>query len=109
MGGSIMASMIERTQHAAERKVFEKLIDSIVGKLQGADSDEARTKVYLQLIDKAQKFWGSSEDDKEKFEYVKEYVKNPNNRWVKFINRVLDETNPQYARKFLLNLGLFRR
>lgn len=105
MGGSIMASMIERTQHAAERKVFEKLIDSIVGKLQGADSDEARTKVYLQLIDKAQKFWGSSEEDKEKFEYVKEYVKNPNNRWVKFINRVLDETNPQYARKFLLNLG----
>ena len=100
-----MASLLQTAQHKAERKVFEKMIDSIVGKLQSADSAETRQKVYLELIDKAEKFWGESGIDNEKFAHVREYVQNPENRWVKFVNRVLDETNPQYAKKFLLNLG----
>ena len=100
-----MASFIEKTQHVAERKIFEKLIDSIVGKLQNADDEATRQKVYLELIDRAEKFWGEDTTDKDKLAFVKEYVKNPDNRWVKFVNRVLDETNPEYAKKFLLNLG----
>ena len=29
----------------------------------------------------------------------------PDNRWMKFINRVIDETDPHYAKTMLLNLG----
>ena len=100
-----MASFVENAQHKAERKAFEIMINGIVGKLTKTDDIAKRQETYLSLIDKAEAFWGESGTDQEKFAKVREYVKNPENRWVKFINQVLDETNPEYAKKFLLNLG----
>ena len=99
-----MASFVENTQHKVERKAFEIMANSIVGKLTKTDDIAKRQETFLELIDKAETFWGNGAD-KATLDKVREYVKNPENRWVKFVNRVLDETNPNYAKKFLLNLG----
>ena len=32
-------------------------------------------------------------------------VQDPDNRWMRFINRVIDETDPSYAKKMILNMG----
>ena len=80
------------------------MANSIVGKLTKTDDIGKRQETFLGLIDKAETFWGNGAD-KATLDKVREYVKNPENRWVKFVNRVLDETNPTYAKKFLLNLG----
>ena len=99
-----MASLVENAQHKAERKAFEIMVNGIVGKLTKTDDIAKRQETFLNLIDKAEAFWGEG-TDKATLDKVREYVKNPENRWVKFVNRVLDETNPNYAKKFLLNLG----
>ena len=104
-----MASFVENAQHKAERKAFEIMINGIVGKLTKTDDIAKRQETYLSLIDKAEAFWGESGTDQEKFAKVREYVKNPENRWVKFINRVLDETNPEYAKKIGVTIELKNR
>lgn len=103
-GDSIMVKIGENLTHAAERKFFEVLIDRLLTKIQNEEDDAERTEIYLSLVDAAEKFWGKNAD-KEKLDKVREYFKNPENRWVKFINQVISETNPNYAKKVLLNLG----
>ena len=99
-----MTSTVENLQHAAERKAFAVAIDKFLNHLDKSDISE-RTETYLKLIDAAEKFWGKNGARKETLDKVREYVKNPENRWVKFINRVIDETDRNYAKKMLLNLG----
>ena len=99
-----MSSTVENLQHAAERKAFAVAIDKFLNHLDKEDMSK-RTDTYLKLIDAAEKFWGKNGARKETLDKVREYVKNPNNRWVKFINRVIDESDPHYARTMLLNLG----
>ena len=99
-----MTSTVENLQHAAERKAFAVAIDKFLNHLDKSDVSE-RTETYLKLIDAAEKFWGKNGARKETLDKVREYVKNPENRWVKFINRVIDETDRNYAKKMLLNLG----
>ncbi|MDO4633871.1 MAG: radical SAM protein [Eubacteriales bacterium] len=98
-----MTAIIENTQHKVERKAFEVLVNRVVGKLTHEDDIAARQETFLSLIDKAEFFY--KDENKETFDKVREYFRNPENRWVKFLNQVLDETNPEYAKKFLLNLG----
>ncbi len=93
----------ENLSHAAERKAFEVAIDGFL-KTVSKKSPEERSETYIKLIDTAAKFWGDDANG-ETFTKVKESVKNPEDRWVKFINRVIDETDPTYARKMLLTLG----
>lgn len=95
--------ILENAQHKVERKGFELLVNGIVGKLTKEEDVKRRQEIYLKVIDKAEMFY--QDENKEVFEKVREYFKNPENRWVKFLNQVLDETNPEYAKKFLLNLG----
>ena len=99
-----MASLVENAQHKVERKAFEIMINGIVGKLTKTDDVAKRQETFLSLVDKAEAFWGDG-TDKATLDKVREYMKNPDNRWMKFLNHVLDETNPNYAKKFLLNLG----
>lgn len=88
---------------AAERQAFSIAIDGFLKYLRKGDPAD-RSKTYIKLVDYAAKFWGDDENS-DKFEAVKEKVSDPNNRWVKFINRVIDETDPHYAKTMLLNLG----
>ena len=88
-------------KHTMERKAFSVLIDHFYDNI--ANSDD-RTKTYLQLVDKAAGFYGKGAPE-DKLEKVKAAISDPDNRWVRFINKVIDEANPKYAKKMLLNLG----
>ena len=88
-------------KHAAERKAFSVLIDHFYDNI--ANSDD-RTKTYLQLVDKAAGFYGKGATE-ETLNKVRAAVSDPDNRWVRFVNKVIDESNPKYAKKMLLNLG----
>lgn len=95
-----MASIAKNITHAAERKIFSVAIESF---LKNLNKKEDRTEAYLKLVDAAGKFWKDSK--KETLDKVRSAILDPNNRWLKFVNRVIDETNPKVAKKTLLNLG----
>ena len=90
---------LDKVSHAAERKAMEVVIDNIV---KGLDKD--RTGEYLKLIDLAEKFYGKG-FTKENYDAARIAVQDPNNKWVKYINSVIDEANPEFIKKTALNLG----
>ena len=96
-----MASLKEITSHTAERKAFSLLLDGFIRHLNKA---EDRRKVYLQLVDAAGKFYGRAASP-ETLDHVRAAVQDPDNRWFGFIDRILLETDPHYAKMTLLNLG----
>ncbi|MCR4904381.1 MAG: radical SAM protein [Butyrivibrio sp.] len=96
-----MAKVVQHVSHAAQREFFKVLIDHFYDNI---DKSEDRTKTYLKLVDQYEKFMGGG-SDKKNVEAVRKAFNDPNNRWVKFLNRIIDETDPTYAKKLLLNLG----
>ncbi len=96
-----MANVVQELSHAAERQAFSVAIDKFLDQL---SSKEDRTPTYLKLVDVAARFYGKAAKP-ETLERVKKGIQDPDNRWVKFINRVLDETDPHVAKMTLLNLG----
>ena len=90
---------LDKVSHAAERKAMEVVIDHIV---KGLDKD--RTGEYLKLIDLAEKFYGKG-FTKESYDAARIAVQDPNNKWVNYINSVIDEANPEFIKKTALNLG----
>lgn len=94
-----MNATLDKVSHSVQRKTVSALIDVILNKL-GKD----REKGFLQLVDLAEQFWGSG-FTKESYDNARRAIQDPNNRWVTFINRVLDETDPHVAKTAALNLG----
>lgn len=84
----------------AEEKAVEVVVDSLLKKL----NKENREEEYLKMLDLAKKYYGKGLT-KERYEQIKSIIKNPDNRWMKFINKVLDETHPHIAKKTIVNLG----
>ena len=78
---------------------MEVAIDHIV---KGLDKD--RTGEYLKLIDLAEKFYGKG-FTKENYDAARKAVQDPNNKWVNYINSVIDDANPEFIKKTALNLG----
>ena len=95
-----MATAIQNLTHNAQRAAVSLMLD---GLLKHLGKTEDRTETYLKIADLAEKFYGDSA--KEKIDAVREYVKNPDNRWMKVINKIIDETDPGYAKNMLLDLG----
>ena len=98
-----MASGMKNLTHAAERKAFSVAIDQFLKHLD--EQSEDRTSTYLKLVNMAEKFWGKDGTSQEGLDRARKAIQDPNNRWVKFINRVIDETDPHVAKMLLLNLG----
>lgn len=94
-----MNATLDKVSHSVQRKTVSALIDVILNKI-GKD----REKGFLQLVDLAEQFWGSG-FTKESYDNARHAIQDPNNRWVRFINRVLDETDPHVAKMAALNLG----
>ena len=92
---------IKKVAHSAERQAYAITIDHIL-KQRGRSED--RVAFYQKLVDAVSFFFGSGVKP-ETLESVRGAINNPDNRWIKYIDRVLDETDPNVARKFLLNLG----
>lgn len=98
-----MASALDRAKHAAERKAIGVMVDGLLKNLKKKSVEEKR-KSYLDIMNLAKKFLGDAFTP-EKQAAVAAAIQDPNNRWVKFIDQVIDETNPHFAKMTLLNLG----
>ena len=94
-----MANALENIQHSAERAIASKLADAVLAK-KGSE----RSKVFLQILNLGRKFWGKGFSDSW-YERASNALQDPNNRWVHYINRLLDETDPHLAKTALLNMG----
>ena len=95
----VIMNTLDKVSHAAERKAKEVAIDHIV---KGLDKD--RTGEYLKLIDLAEKFYGKG-FTKENYDAARKAIQDPNNKWVIYINSVIDDANPEFIKKTALNLG----
>ncbi|MCR4612197.1 MAG: radical SAM protein [Lachnospiraceae bacterium] len=100
-----MASGIGNVYHLAERKVYASLVDKLLTNLSSKSDMDERMKVYLKIVDSTVKFWGKSNTNMEGFERVRGYFQDPDNRWVRYINRIIDESNPNCFKTLLVNLG----
>ena len=96
-----MAVSLKNLTHAAERQVFSAGIDHFLKHL---GKMEDRTEAYLKLVDAAAHFYGKAAPP-ETLDKVRAAIRDPENRWFKFINSVIDDTDPHVAKMFLLNLG----
>lgn len=94
-----MSTGIDTLSHKMQRTAAAAIIDLA---LNHAGKD--REKAYHQMVDLARQFWGE-DFTQESYEKAQAMFSDPNNKWVRYINRVLDETDPHVARVTALNLG----
>lgn len=94
-----MNNSIQNVTHAAQRKMVEKLVDTALSKM-----SKDREESLLKIVDLAETFYGDTVS-KQQYENIREAIKDPDSRWMNFVNRVLDETNPNVAKMAALNLG----
>lgn len=96
-----MEVMTVGIKHAATRKGFEIAIDKV---LKYANKKEDREENLLKLVDISEKFMGDT-FSKGAYQSARELIKQPDGKWMKYANRLLDEINPNVAKMTALNLG----
>ena len=82
-----------------ERGAFSLAID---GTLKHINKD--REKGLLQILDLTQKFMGDNFGEAA-YEGAKKMITDPDSKWMRYVNRLLDETDPHVAKMTALNLG----
>ena len=86
-------------KHTVQRKAFSAAIDIALKRL-----NKDREKGLLEIVDLAQKFMGDNFSP-EAYDATRAIIKNPDHKWMKFVNRMLDELHPNVAKMTALNLG----
>ncbi len=97
-----MNTALDKASHKVQRAAASALIDRVISMM-----DKDREKAYLEIVDWAESFWGDGLT-KESYNKVRAAITNPDDphhRWIDFINRVLDETDPHVIKMSALNLG----
>ena len=94
-----MAVELGAIGHAVQRKAMSVVVDQVIRNL-----NQDREKAFMKIMDVAEDYLGDS-ISKEGFAKARKAFQDPNNKWVRYINRVLDETNPNYLKTMALNLG----
>lgn len=94
-----MANNFQNLTHSAERKMVEKLIESILTKLQ-----DNKEESLLKLLDLGKSFYGDAVGETT-YDAIKRTIQNPDHRWMKFLDMIIGETNPNVAKMAALNLG----
>ena len=84
---------------SVERKAFSVAIDAALKHL-----NRDREKGLLQIVDLAEKFMGDN-FRKEAYDGARKMIQDPDNKWMHYVNRLLDETDPHVAKMTALNLG----
>ena len=84
--------------HKAARLAFSKAIDIMLDKIY-----KDREAGMLQLVDITQKYMGDTFKP-EKYDHVREMIKDPNDKWNQYVNRLIDELDPNVLKMTLLNL-----
>lgn len=94
-----MNTSIENLTHKMQRAAVGKMVDVVLSHV-----DKDRQKTMGQLVDVAKQFYGGAFSD-ETYEHAKQTLTDPDSKWSKLINCVLDQTDPNVARTMALNLG----
>ena len=94
-----MNTALDKASHAIQRKAVEAIVDVMLNKF-----DKDREKAYKEILDLIRQFWGKNFSD-EAYEKVWKAMQDPNNKWMRYINRILDETDKHVAKVTLMNLG----
>ena len=63
-----------------------------------------RTEALLKLTDLSEKLMGDK-FEKKVFDGARNLIHNPDAKWMKYTNKVLDEIDPHVAKMHALNLG----
>ncbi len=85
--------------HKATRAAFEVAVDQTLKHI-----NKDREKGLLQIVDLSEKFLGDTYD-KSVYESARKMIRDPQNKWMQYINRALDEVHPNVAKMTALNLG----
>ena len=93
-----VCEMAKLTQ-AVERKAFSAAIDVALKHI-----NKDREKGLLQIVDLAQKFMGDN-FQAAAYDGARKMIQNPDQKWMRYVNRLLDETDPHVAKMTALNLG----
>ena len=83
----------------AERQAFSLAIDAALKSL-----NKDREKALLNIVNLVQKFMGDN-FRQESYEGAKKMIMNPDHKWMRYVNRLLDETDPHVAKMTALHLG----
>jgi len=94
-----MNTTMNTLTHSMQRAAVGKMVDAA---LSYANKD--REKAMGQFVDLAKQFWGDGFAD-ETYSHAKAILTNPDSKWSKLINCVLDQADPHVARTTALNLG----
>ena len=94
-----MNTSVENLTHKMQRAAVGKIVDVAL-----SHAEQDREKTMCQLVDAAKQFYGSGFSD-ETYENAKKVLTDPDSKWSKLINCVLDQTDPHVARTTALNLG----
>ena len=94
-----MNTSLDNLTHKMQRAALGKIVDVALSR-----AEQDRKKTMCQLVDAAKQFYGSGFSD-ETYENAKKVLTDPNSKWTKLINCVLDQTDPHVARTTALNLG----
>jgi len=87
--------------HKIERAAVSTAIDQV---LKYVKDPEKRQERLLNIVDLTQKFAGSQFSDKG-YANARAMISNPDSKWMQYINRLLNELNPNVAKMTLLDLG----
>lgn len=85
--------------HSVERQAVSALLNRFYNNLSSSDD---RQEVLCQAVDLGTKFYKLAP---EKVEQLKAAIKDPNNRYMQILNAMIDESNPNYAKKVVMNLA----
>lgn len=90
---------MNKVSHAIEKKAFEVTIDKIL-----KEKPEKRQQTLLKLVNLAEKYMGSN-FKKESYDGARKMIINTDQKWIRFANRLLEETDPHVAKMTALTLG----
>ena len=93
-------SITEKISHAAERKAFETILDSMLKKGQTQDVGD----LAEQLIDMIQKIHKGTWSDKS-YETLRMIAENPDGKWAHYTQRLIRENDPYILKTFLTNVA----
>ena len=85
--------------HKAARAAFSTAIDQTLKHIY-----KDREKGLLDIVDISEKFLGDTFGD-QVYDNARKMIQDPDNKWMHYVNRLLDETDPHVAKMTALNLG----
>lgn len=85
--------------HEASRVAFSALINSTIKYV-----NKDREKSLMKLVDLSERFMGDNYP-KKSYEGARSLIQDPDGKWMKYLNKALDEIHPNIIKTAALNLG----